>query len=231
MASFAVFFALKGVGYTTTSIPGNSKIINKTIGAGKLKKDALTSYQVKEEGLHRDVINEASLGMVPAAQDRGIRVDGDERHSTAQTATSAEHALSADTAAEATVADSALSAADADTLEGLTAEQLEVSCAAGTELFGGMCWDLDARSAKNWIAASESECGEAGDRLPSLGELIAYVLRPGVELPTHHWSDDVAEFDSEADEAHVLTRSEGSIEARPAATTSLGYRALFYRVN
>ncbi len=228
MASFAVFFALGGVGYAATSINGN-KIINKTIGAGKLKKGTLTSYQVKEEGLHGNVINEASLGMVPAAQ-TAVSASTATSATTAQTATSAEHALSADTAAEATVADSALSAADADTLEGLTAEQLEVSCAAGTELFGGMCWDLDARSAKNWIAAS-SECGEAGGRLPSLSELIAYVLRPGVELPTHHWSDDVAEFDSEADEAHVLTHSEGSIEARPAATTSLGYRCLFYRVN
>lgn len=217
MASIAVFVALGGVSYAAATINGG-KIISGTVGAGKLKNGTLTSAQVKQNALTGSVINESSLGTVPAAQ-------------TATTATSAKTAGSASTASHATSADTATNATtagNASTLDGLTAQQLQVACPAATELFGGMCWDEDVRPAEDWIDASE-ECGNAGGRLPSLSELIAYVLQPGEQVVGHNWTGDVIEVS--AGKETVLTSDEGMTSASPSSPINLDYRCLFYRVN
>jgi hypothetical protein len=211
MASIAVFVALGGVSYAATSINGN-KIIKQTVGAGKLKNGTLTSVQVKANALTGNVIEEASLGTVPSAE----------------TATSATTATSANTAKSAETAGRASSADDADTLDGFTAQQLQVTCPAETELYGGMCWDDDPRPADDWIAAS-IDCGEAGGRLPSLSELIAYVFQPGTQVSGQHWSGDASDFDETEGEG-VLTRGE-TTTSFSHSPISLGYRCLFYRVN
>ncbi len=205
MASIAVFVALGGVGYAATSINGN-KIIKQSIGAGKLKKGTLTSTQVKQNALTGAVIDESSLGTVPAAQ----------------TASSATTATSATTAARAA------SAGDAETLDGLSAKELQVACPSETEPYGGMCWDEDVRPAHTWIGAS-IECGDAGGRLPSLSELIAFILRPGEQVSGQTWSADV--IDLSAGKEQVLTSDELGRSASPSTGTDLGYRCLFYRTN
>jgi hypothetical protein len=217
MASIAVFVALGGVSYAAATINGG-KIVSGTVGAGKLKNGTLTSTQVKQNSLTGSVIDESSLGTVPAAQ-------------TATTATSAKTAGSADTAAHATSATTATSAAtanDASTLDGLTAKQLQVTCPVDTELFGGMCWDEDVRPADGWIDASK-DCGDEGGRLPSLSELIAYVLQPEEQVEGHNWTGDVIEVS--AGKETVLTSDEGMTGASVSSPTNLDYRCLFYRVN
>ena len=254
MASIAVFVTLGGVGYAAATINGNS-IVKRTIGAGKLKNGTLTSNQVKPNALTGSVIDESTLGTVPAATtatsaasattatsadsaktagsaDTAGSASTAETANTAKSAETAEHATtadSADTATEATTATSASTAGDADTLGGLTATDLQVSCPTDTGLYGGMCWDDDPRPVKNWIAASR-DCGDAGGRLPSLSELIAYVTRPGPEVAAETWSGDVSDVDSLSGEESILTRDETTTSRKPAPTT-LGYRCLFYRVN
>jgi hypothetical protein len=241
MASIAVFVALGGVGYAATTISGN-KIVKGTVGAGKLKNGTLTSAQVKQNSLTGGVIDESSLSTVPSAQTAqtaqsattattATKATTAGSADTAKSATTAEHALSADTATkatEATSADSALTAEDAGTLDGLTSKQLQVSCPVETELFGGMCWDEDVRPAGDWIEASR-DCGNAGGRLPSLSELIAYVLRPGKQVEGQNWTGDVLDVNG-ASLVTVVTRDEESTAAR--YSSGLGdYRCLFYRVN
>ncbi len=257
MASIAVFVALGGVGYAAATINGNS-IVQRTIGAGKLKKGTLTSQQVKQNALTGSVIDESTLGIVPAATTAtsattATNANNATTANSAETATSAntagsastadtantaksaetaEHADTADTAdsaIEATTATSATTAGDADTLGGLTASQLQVSCPADTGLYGGMCWDNEPRPVKNWIAASR-DCGDAGGRLPSLSELIAYVTQPGTQVTEETWSGDARGADPFTGEESVLTRDETMSNYKPAPTP-LGYRCLFYRVN
>jgi hypothetical protein len=244
MATVAVFVALGGVSYAAATISGN-KLIKGTVGAGKLKNGTLTSTQVKADSLTGSVIDESTLTIVPSAQTANSATtatsattagsaDTAKSATTAQSATtagSAEHAVSADTATkatEATSADSATTADNADTVEGLSAEDLKVACPAETELFGGMCWDEDVRSGKNWIAASRA-CGDAGGRLPSLSELVAYVLGNS-QVDGETWTGEVSGL-GPGNEELVFTRSETASATSGSLTTILGYRCLFYRVN
>jgi len=244
MATIAVFVALGGVSYAAATISGN-KLIKGTVGAGKLKNGTLTSTQVRANSLTGSVIDESTLTIVPAAQTANSATtatsattagsaDTAKSATTAQsaaTAGSAEHALAADTATkatEATSAESALTAENADTVAGFSAEELKVACPPATKLFGGMCWDEDVQPGKNWIAASRA-CGDADGRLPSLSELVAYVLGNS-QVDGETWTGEVSGL-GPGNEELVFTRAEASSATAGALTTPLGYRCLFYRVN
>ncbi len=241
MATIAVFVAFGGVSYAAATISGN-KLIKGSVGAGKLKNGTLTSTQVKANSLTGSVIDESSLTIVPSAQTANSATTASSADTaksattagsadSAQTAATAEHALSADTAtkaAEATSAESAQTAENADTVEGLSAEELKVACPDETELFGGMCWDEDVQPGKNWIAASRA-CGDAGGRLPSLSELVAYVLGNS-QVDGETWTGEVSGL-SPGKEELVFTRDETTSATTGSLTTILGYRCLFYRVN
>lgn len=230
MASVAVFLALGGVGYAAATINGNS-IKKQTIGAGKLKNGTLTASQVKQNALTGSVIDESTLATVPSAQTAASATTATSAD-TAKSAETATYALSADTATTATAAtsaDSATTAGDADTVGGFTAQQLQVSCPPATSLFGGMCWDDDARPVAGWIAAS-IDCADGGGRLPSLSELIAYIAQPGPQLSGEHWSGDASDFDGIGNEEVVLARGEAGTSLKRSPVT-LGYRCLFYRAN
>ena len=237
MATIAVFVALGGVSYAAATISGN-KLIKGSVGAGKLKNGTLTSTQVKANSLTGSVIDESTLTIVPSAQTANSATTATSATTavsadTAKSAASAEHALSADTATkatEATSADSATTAENADTVEGFSAGELRVACPAETELFGGMCWDEDVQSGKNWIAASRA-CGDADGRLPSLSELVAYVLGNS-QVDGETWTGEVSGLGpGPGNEELVFTRAETSSATAGALTTLLGYRCLFYRVN
>jgi hypothetical protein len=238
LAVIALFVALGGVGYAATTINGNS-IKKQTIGAGKLKKGTLTSGQVKADALTGSVINESTLSIVPAAQtavsaQTATSATTAQSATTAESATRAESATTADTATTAksadtaTTAQSADTAVEAETLDGFTPEELEVSCPADTTLFGGVCWDDSVRPIRTWIGASV-ECGEEGGRLPSLSELVAYVLREGIQVSAPHWSGDVIE--AEGGEETVLARDEIATGSHKSVGTSLGFRCVFYQAN
>jgi hypothetical protein len=238
MASIAVFVALGGVGYAAASINGNN-LAKRTVGANKLKDGTLTSKQVKQNGLNGSVIEESSLATVPSAQTAVSATSAGSATTaasastaatanTAKSAVSAEHALSADRATEATSADRAATAGEADTLDGLTSKELQLSCPAETDPFGGMCWDLDVRPADDWIAAS-IDCGDAGGRLPSLSELIAYTFQTGIQVTSQNWTADV--IDLPGGKEIVLTSDENTTASSESTPTQLGYRCLFYRTN
>lgn len=220
MASIAVFLALGGVGYAATSING-SEIKKQTVGAGKLKNGTLTSTQVKQNGLNGSVIDESSLGTVPSAQTAVSAT-------TAGSAATASSATTANRATEATTAGRAATADDAETLNGLTAKQLQVTCPVETDPYGGMCWDIDVRPFDDWIAASR-DCGDEGGRLPSLSELIAYLFQDGVQVSGQNWTADVIDLPSGKE--LVLTSDEVLTASSPSSPTNLGYRCLFYRTN
>lgn len=125
-------------------------------------------------------------------------------------------------------AQSAATAEEAETVDGFTPEDLQVSCPASTSLYGGVCWDDGVRPVKTWIGASV-ECGNAGGRLPSLSELVAYVLRDGVQVAAPHWSADVVEVAS--GEETALARDENVTTSHKSLGTDFGFRCVFYRAN
>jgi hypothetical protein len=235
MASVAVFLALGGVGYAASSINGND-IAKRTVGANKLKNATLTSKQIKQNSLNGSVIEESSLGTVPSAQTAASATTaGSATTATSATtaasaanAANAEHAVSADRAGEATTAVSAATAGDAETLDGLTAKQLQVTCPPETDPYGGMCWDADVRTAAFWVGAS-IKCGDAGGRLPSLSELIAYLFQPGEQVTGQNWSGDVIDLPGGTE--LVLTTDETTTSSSQSTAGQLGYRCLFYETN
>jgi hypothetical protein len=148
----------------------------------------------------------------------------------ADSATTAATANSATNADNATHADSATDANEAETLDGKTAAELTVSCQAGTEFYGGMCWDESTRPAKLWLAAVK-ECGEAGGRLPSIDELIAFVLRPAEQVEAQTWSGDLSELEGVPKKEVVFTTDENGRSTAVGTTGILGFRCVFPQSN
>ena len=148
----------------------------------------------------------------------------------ANEADSASHANEADTATTASNATHATSADEADSLEGTTAAELTLSCGTGTEFYGGMCWDETNRQPKLWIVALKT-CADANGRLPTISELIAFVLFDQTnEFAAEVWSGDLADVVGPAEE--VLTSDETSRNKHEAAGGgTLGYRCVFPQTN
>jgi hypothetical protein len=147
---------------------------------------------------------------------------------TAGSADSATHAASATSADSATQADHAASADEAGTLDGQTAADLTLACPSGTEFYGGMCWDQAPRPARLWLVAV-AECGSLGGRLPTIEELVAFVLQPGQQVSEQNWSGDLAELEGGAKKEVVFTTDETGRST--VAAGLLGYRCVFPRSN
>lgn len=231
---------------------GAGKLKNGTLTSSQVKQNALTGSVIDEAslGIVPSAQTAASATTAGSANTAGSATTADSAKtaasattaasaSTADTAKSAidsehaseaDHAASADHAAEATTAASALSATsaeDADTLDGLTSKQLQLSCPAGTDPYGGMCWDVSARPSTNWIAAS-IDCGDEGGRLPSLSEMVGFAFQEGTQLSGQNWTGDAVEFSG--GQAFVITGGETTNNAYPASF-EFGYRCLFYETN
>jgi hypothetical protein len=232
---------------------GGGKLKNETIGAGKLKKGVITTAQIQPGSITSNSIDLTTLGTVPSAQTAttahtATNANKATSATTANSATNAKHAETANSATHATSADSATTAgtassattaanathadtsADAETLEGETAADLTISCQAGTELYGGMCWDETTRAPKFWLAAVK-ECGDAGGRLPTIDELIAFVLRPDEQVSAQTWSGDLSELEGGPKKEVVFTSDENGRSTAVGTTGSLGFRCVFYRSN
>lgn len=149
----------------------------------------------------------------------------------AEEADTAKHATEADTATTAGTATNATHATDADTIEGESGAELrtelKVGCAGTpkpTEAYGGMCWDKTVRPINFWLVAVKT-CGNAGGRLPLIGELIAYLTHdgntPGSE-PT--WSGDLLP----GEKVLISDDNENVAESGPA---ELGYRCVYPLTN
>jgi hypothetical protein len=221
---------------------------NETITANKIKKGTITSAQIKEGSINSTTINVSTLATVPSAQTattatNATNAQNAKTANTADEADSAKHAKEADTALHANEADTATSAGtatnaghatsadDADTLEGQTGAELrgelEVTCSSTTEFYGGMCWDKTVRPISFWVNAVKI-CGNAGGRLPSIGELIAYLSSDGnTPASSQNWSGDLVNVGGAA---KVLT-SDDNENLAETAPTELGYRCVFPRSN
>jgi hypothetical protein len=249
IAVIALFIALGGAAYAGSKINGKN-IVNKSIGGGKLKnetitankikKGAITSAQIAPGSIDSTQININTLTTVPSAQTATTATTATTAK-TAETATKATSAITADEATEAGMAEEAESAkhakeadraaiaGEAEKLGGKTAEDLTLDCRkANTEPFGGMCWDESNRPPKFWPLAAK-QCGELGGRLPTISELVAFVLQEGTQLTEEVWSADVIGVN--AGEEKVLTSTEGVRGEREAGENPLGYRCVFPETN
>lgn len=248
IALIALFIALGGAAYAGAKIDGKSivsgsigggKLKDETITANKIKKGTITGAQIKEGSITSSVIDVSTLATVPSATSAQTATNATQAKTantaqeadTAKSADDAKHANEADSATDAGHADQADSAKQADeadfatdagTVEGATVSQLTVHCSATTEFYGGMCWDKTTRAAKLWLVA-DAECGDAGGRLPLIGELIAFVLRPGEQVDEQVWSGDVV--DVSPSEEKVLTSDENGREKVGSGTH--GFRCVF----
>jgi hypothetical protein len=258
VALLALFIVLGGAAYAGTKINGKT-IVNRSIGGGKLKNETITANKIKkgtitgaqirnetitgaqiEAGsIDARQINLSTLGTVPSAQSANTAVTATKADSaaiatsatsadSAKHAESADSATSADTATNADNATRADTAGDADTLNGATAADLILSCQGATEFYGGMCWDETTRPARFWLAALKV-CGDEGGRLPTIGELIAFVLRPGEQVAEQVWSGDLADVTGPAEV--VLTSSETTRGKFEGPLEHFGYRCVFPRSN
>jgi len=253
IALLALFVALGGAAYAGSKINGQS-IVNKSIGGGKLKnetitankikKGTITSAQIAPGSIDSTQINISTLTTVPSATTATTATSATTATTakTAETATKATSAVSADEADEAdtaTTADNAKHAEEADTakyanvagdaesVEGVHLKELILSCREGTKPYGGKCWDETSREPEGWLEAVKI-CGDAGGRLPSIGELIAYVSQNGIQVTGLVWSGDVVALGPSSEE-EVLISDENT-----RATSKSGllrYRCVFPRSN
>ena len=238
MASIAVFIALGGGAYAAVQVNGKN-IKAHSIAGKKLKNNTIAGKKLKNNTLGGKQINESKLGSVPQAQqaqsatraDTATTATSATRADTATTATSATRATTANTANTATTATNATSAANADnaaTLAGAPPSAYLVSCRAATTLYGGVCWDNASRTAANWFVASDT-CGNAGGRLPTLSELVAYVDQPGTQVTGNHWSSEVVDVISST--TLVFGFRDESGPGFGTGGSPLAYRCVFYRTN
>jgi hypothetical protein len=250
IALIALFVALGGAAYAGTTISGNSikngsigggKLKNETIGAGKLKKGTITATQIAPGSITSSSIDLTTLGTVPSATTATTAQTATQANSattanSSSTADNAKHAETADsattagTATTATDADHATSAGEAETLEGETATELTIACQGDTQFYGGMCWDKTTRPAMFWLFAVE-ECGNAGGRLPSIDELIAYVRRPGEQVSGQTWSGDLSGLEGGVKKEVVFTTDENGRETELGTAGALGFRCVFPQSN
>jgi hypothetical protein len=240
---------LNGKNIVNASI-GGGKLKNETITARQIKKGTITGAQIQERSISSNTINLSTLGTVPSANTANSATKAtsastaasaenaahanDASHATeadnavyAKEAGNASHATEAENATHANEADRATIAGEAETLEGETAAQLTVSCPSDTEFYGGMCWDETTRPAKLWLFAVKV-CGEEGGRLPSIEELIAFVLRPGEQVEEQTWSADLIEASGPTEGKVFTTDENGRGETGPGLH---GYRCVFPLAN
>lgn len=239
---------------------GGGKLKNETITGNKLKKGTITGAQIAPGTITSSSINESTLGPVPSAQTATTATTATKANNAtkattatsaessnraeiakqaevakrAETADSAKHAETADSANRAdsaSTADRATIADEAEKLNGMTAAELTLSCEQGTEFYGGMCWDKTTRQAKFWIGAVV-ECGEKGGRLPSIEELIAFVLQEGTQVSGQTWSADIDQLEGGTKEV-VFTTDETSRSTADGGPFGglLGYRCVFPQSN
>lgn len=144
VAYLALFIALGGTSYAAIQLPRNS------VGPKQIKKNAVRSPEIRNNAVvSRDIRNRTIRG-------RDIRPNsiGPRQIRIAKLGTVPQ-------------------AANANTLNGLTADQLKTTCPAGTLLSSGTCIEVAPRPAQSWGLASRA-CTVAGRRLPTYGELVGF---------------------------------------------------------
>jgi hypothetical protein len=197
----ALFVALGGTSYAVTQLSKNSvgtpQLKKNAVTGAKVKDGSLTGTDLNLSTLGtvpsasssnradsaqtaERAGTAASAGTANSARTADSAATAD-RATTAGSATSAATATTAGSAATATsaaTAGTAATATNALALNGKTAAELieesKLRCPAGTQLAAGACLDEQPSAAAPLYTAFQT-CGEANRRLPTTGELIAYV--------------------------------------------------------
>lgn len=125
-------------------------------------------------------------------------------------------------------AKNAASAANANTVGGRSAADLTLHCPSGTDPFAGVCFEKTAR-ANQGLEAAMRTCGNAGRRLPTPGELVAYANKPGVTLGVGEQTDNIYENGSTRQAFIVSGPSSNGFST--AVTTPRPFRCLAYPSN
>jgi hypothetical protein len=213
-----------------------SQINVSTLGAVPLAQAAQTAAKATS-ATKADSATTATTATSATTADNAKHAESANTASTADTATKADTAgtaTNADNATHADTADNATTAGEAEKFGGKTASELtgelKLSCQSGTEFYGGMCWDEANRAPKLWLGAVK-ECAEAGGRLPSFEELIAFVLQPGTQVAAQTWSGDVDSLDGLKKEVVFTTDENGRSTEDSAVATLLGFRCVFPQSN
>jgi hypothetical protein len=194
MATLAVFIALGGTTYAVTAPPPNSvgskQLRRHAVTNSKIAPGAVSGSRVKPNALTGAEINENALGQVPSSH-------------------LADHAATAD---------SATAAGNAATVNGVTANQLRLSCPGGTVRYLGECFQIAEHAATDWGTASTA-CASAGGRLPIPAELAQIAQATGLQFSATEWTSDFTDLDHAitADGANGmnLAPTDGSLGGHP----------------
>ena len=131
-------------------------------------------------------------------------------------------------AAAAATADEAR---DADTLDGMHAASLKVSCTASTIPYGGVCFEASSRSAQDFPAASTT-CGDLGGTLPTVPQLQGFRQLAGVTLASPEMSGDMfSDVDQFLGEIGYFQVNDGGSVNTAASSTATAFRCVFDRSN
>lgn len=68
-----------------------------------------------------------------------------------------------------------------------------LTCPSGTTRFVSVCIERTARAPKTWSNAS-NDCAGQQRRLPSSGELAAFIKQPGVAIAASEWTADLGDI-------------------------------------
>ena len=144
-------------------------------GSAVAAKTAITGTQIKNSTITSADIKNRSLKGADVANNTltGTQI----KESTLGTVPNATNALNA------------TNAGNANTVGGVTAASLKLSCPAGTELAAGnLCFETAERAAQG-LEGAWNTCGDAGRRLPWPSELRAFARQPDVTLPSAEITD------------------------------------------
>jgi hypothetical protein len=185
VAYLALVLALGGTSYAAINLPRNS------VGPKQIKKQAVRSLEIRNNGvLSRDIRNRTIRGLDIRANTIGRRQIQIAKLGTVP------------------------QAANANTLGGVTADQLKVRCPAGTLLSSSACIELTPRPAQSWGFANGT-CALAGRRLPTYGELTGFYnfqrpIAPGGELTAN--LSESATTPGQLNAIVILTSTGSSVE-------------------
>ncbi len=222
MASVAVFVALGGGAYAAVQVNGKD-IKNRTIAGKKVKNNTLGGKQ----------INESGSGEVPSAAraQSAAKADSADATTAASATTAGTRPRRPRRAASATNAANASQRGQRRTRSSAALRPRPSSSTArrpprSTAACAGTT--PRARSA-GWIFASDT-CGNAGGRLPTLSELVAYTDQAG--HPAHrisHWSSEVVDVGRPRQPIVAVAETNRTSSSSPVAR--FAYRCVFYRTN
>lgn len=179
VATLALFIALGGTTFAATQLHG-SQIKRGTVTGKQIRAGSVPGGDLRRNSVTGRQVNEAKLGVVPRAR----KATSADQAARSDQAAKAERAIAADTAAlaaRAVSADTATAATDAAALGGLSPSAYLDRCAPGTRAYAGVCIEVSARTSATWPTAARI-CGDAGGRLPELGELEGFRRQPGITL-------------------------------------------------